>query len=169
MAKTCGKDMLTCPHLAASLHLYVLHRHAPHPLHKPFCWPLSLHASVPCHCMPCGCTHRVALPLAAARIASLCPLLCILFPIVPSLIFSHKLRPHKVSNEFQPNSAIVVYDVTKAASLEKAKMWKELQQQVNLNIIIALTTLYSPRGCMHCVALPLVAACTMLPCPRLAA
>jgi hypothetical protein len=36
-------------------------------------------------------------------------------------------------------AAIVVYDVTKATSLEKAKTWvKELQRQANPNIIIAL-------------------------------
>ena len=36
-------------------------------------------------------------------------------------------------------AAIVVYDITKATSLEKAKTWvKELQRQANPNIIIAL-------------------------------
>jgi Ras-related protein Rab-5C len=36
-------------------------------------------------------------------------------------------------------AAVVVYDVTKAASLEKAKSWvKELQRQANPNIVIAL-------------------------------
>jgi Ras-related protein Rab-5C len=36
--------------------------------------------------------------------------------------------------------AVVMYDITKAASLEKAKMWvKELQRQANLNIVIVLT------------------------------
>jgi Ras-related protein Rab-5C len=36
-------------------------------------------------------------------------------------------------------AAVVVYDVTKAASLEKAKTWvKELQRQANPNIVIAL-------------------------------
>jgi Ras-related protein Rab-5C len=36
-------------------------------------------------------------------------------------------------------AAIVVYDVTKGASLEKAKSWvKELQRQANPNIVIAL-------------------------------
>jgi Ras-related protein Rab-5C len=36
-------------------------------------------------------------------------------------------------------AAIVVYDVTKAATLEKAKSWvKELQRQANPNIVIAL-------------------------------
>ena len=36
-------------------------------------------------------------------------------------------------------AAIVVYDVTKATSLEKAKTWvKELQRQANPNIVIAL-------------------------------
>ncbi|RPA83483.1 ras-domain-containing protein [Ascobolus immersus RN42] len=37
------------------------------------------------------------------------------------------------------NCAVVVYDVTQAASLDKAKAWvKELQRQANENIIIAL-------------------------------
>ena len=37
-------------------------------------------------------------------------------------------------------AAVVVYDVTKASSLEKAKTWvKELQRQANPNIVIALT------------------------------
>ena len=36
-------------------------------------------------------------------------------------------------------AAVVVYDITKAASLEKAKSWvKELQRQANPNIVIAL-------------------------------
>ncbi|AAW46780.1 GTPase, putative [Cryptococcus deneoformans JEC21] len=36
-------------------------------------------------------------------------------------------------------AAVVVYDVTKSASLEKAKAWvKELQRQANANIVIAL-------------------------------
>ena len=36
-------------------------------------------------------------------------------------------------------AAVVVYDVTKAVSLEKAKSWvKELQRQANPNIVIAL-------------------------------
>ena len=36
-------------------------------------------------------------------------------------------------------AAVVVYDVTKAASLDKAKSWvKELQRQANPNIVIAL-------------------------------
>ena len=36
-------------------------------------------------------------------------------------------------------AAVVVYDITKAASLEKAKTWvKELQRQANPNIVIAL-------------------------------
>lgn len=36
-------------------------------------------------------------------------------------------------------AAVVVYDVTKLASLEKAKSWvKELQRQANPNIVIAL-------------------------------
>jgi Ras-related protein Rab-5C len=36
-------------------------------------------------------------------------------------------------------AAVVVYDVTKGSSLEKAKSWvKELQRQANPNIVIAL-------------------------------
>ena len=36
-------------------------------------------------------------------------------------------------------AAVVVYDITKAQSLEKAKTWvKELQRQANPNIVIAL-------------------------------
>src|SRR6201999_2356265 len=36
-------------------------------------------------------------------------------------------------------AAVVVYDVTKGATLEKAKSWvKELQRQANPNIVIAL-------------------------------
>jgi hypothetical protein len=36
-------------------------------------------------------------------------------------------------------AAVVVYDITKAASLDKAKSWvKELQRQANPNIVIAL-------------------------------
>jgi len=36
-------------------------------------------------------------------------------------------------------AAVVVYDITKASSLEKAKSWvKELQRQANPNIVIAL-------------------------------
>src|SRR5260370_5617088 len=36
-------------------------------------------------------------------------------------------------------AAVVVYDVTKATSLDKAKSWvKELQRQANPNIVIAL-------------------------------
>jgi len=37
------------------------------------------------------------------------------------------------------NCAVVVYDITQASSLDKAKAWvKELQRQANENIIIAL-------------------------------
>lgn len=36
-------------------------------------------------------------------------------------------------------AAVVVYDITKASSLDKAKSWvKELQRQANPNIVIAL-------------------------------
>ena len=52
---------------------------------------------------------------------------------------------HQVLTVVQPmyyrnaQAAVVVYDVTKATSLEKAKSWvKELQRQANPNIVIAL-------------------------------
>lgn len=52
---------------------------------------------------------------------------------------------HNVTSPLQPmyyrnaQAAVVVYDVTKASSLEKAKSWvKELQRQANPNIVIAL-------------------------------
>lgn len=49
----------------------------------------------------------------------------------------HSLAPMYYRNA---QAAVVVYDVTKAASLEKAKSWvKELQRQANPNIVIALT------------------------------
>jgi hypothetical protein len=60
-----------------------------------------------------------------------------------------------------------MYNITKAASLKKAKMWvKKPQRQANLNIVIALTSdkinlmqpswlhalhRLAPCGCMHCV------------------
>src|SRR5262245_48230223 len=48
----------------------------------------------------------------------------------------HSLAPMYYRNS---QAAVVVYDVTKAASLEKAKSWvKELQRQANPNIVIAL-------------------------------
>ncbi|KIJ45596.1 hypothetical protein M422DRAFT_227252 [Sphaerobolus stellatus SS14] len=48
----------------------------------------------------------------------------------------HSLAPMYYRNA---QAAIVVYDVTKAASLDKAKSWvKELQRQANPNIVIAL-------------------------------
>jgi Ras-related protein Rab-5C/Rab family protein len=48
----------------------------------------------------------------------------------------HSLAPMYYRNA---QAAIVVYDVTKASSLEKAKSWvKELQRQANPNIVIAL-------------------------------
>jgi len=48
-------------------------------------------------------------------------------------------------------AAVVVYDITKAASLDKAKSWvKELQRQANPNIVIALAgnklDLVTPAG-----------------------
>ncbi|KAH8120093.1 GTP-binding protein ypt5 [Phellopilus nigrolimitatus] len=48
----------------------------------------------------------------------------------------HSLAPMYYRNA---QAAVVVYDVTKGASLEKAKSWvKELQRQANPNIVIAL-------------------------------
>jgi len=48
----------------------------------------------------------------------------------------HSLAPMYYRNA---QAAVVVYDVTKAPSLEKAKSWvKELQRQANPNIVIAL-------------------------------
>jgi len=48
----------------------------------------------------------------------------------------HSLAPMYYRNA---QAAVVVYDVTKAASIEKAKTWvKELQRQANPNIVIAL-------------------------------
>ncbi|RSH88308.1 uncharacterized protein EHS24_000844 [Apiotrichum porosum] len=48
----------------------------------------------------------------------------------------HSLAPMYYRNAA---AAVVVYDITKAASLEKAKAWvKELQRQANPNIVIAL-------------------------------
>ncbi|KAI0374284.1 GTP-binding protein ypt5 [Pilatotrama ljubarskyi] len=48
----------------------------------------------------------------------------------------HSLAPMYYRNA---QAAVVVYDVTKASSLEKAKTWvKELQRQANPNIVIAL-------------------------------
>jgi len=48
----------------------------------------------------------------------------------------HSLAPMYYRNA---QAAVVVYDVTKAPSLEKAKTWvKELQRQANPNIVIAL-------------------------------
>ncbi|KAL1916787.1 uncharacterized protein VTP21DRAFT_5491 [Calcarisporiella thermophila] len=48
----------------------------------------------------------------------------------------HSLAPMYYRNA---QAAVVVYDVTKAASLDRAKSWvKELQRQANPNIVIAL-------------------------------
>jgi len=48
----------------------------------------------------------------------------------------HSLAPMYYRNA---QAAVVVYDVTKGATLEKAKSWvKELQRQANPNIVIAL-------------------------------
>lgn len=48
----------------------------------------------------------------------------------------HSLAPMYYRNA---QAAVVVYDVTKAASLDKAKSWvKELQRQANPHIVIAL-------------------------------
>ncbi|KAG8932431.1 hypothetical protein FRC03_011927 [Tulasnella sp. 419] len=60
----------------------------------------------------------------------------------------HSLAPMYYRNA---QAAVVVYDVTKAQSLEKAKSWvKELQRQANPNIVIALAgnkvDLVTPSG-----------------------
>lgn len=48
----------------------------------------------------------------------------------------HSLAPMYYRNA---QAAVVVYDITKSSSLEKAKSWvKELQRQANPNIVIAL-------------------------------
>jgi len=48
----------------------------------------------------------------------------------------HSLAPMYYRNA---QAAVIVYDITKPASLEKAKTWvKELQRQANPNIVIAL-------------------------------
>ncbi|KAG0180344.1 hypothetical protein DFQ28_009018 [Apophysomyces sp. BC1034] len=48
----------------------------------------------------------------------------------------HSLAPMYYRNA---QAAVVVYDVTKSASLDKAKSWvKELQRQANVHIVIAL-------------------------------
>jgi len=48
----------------------------------------------------------------------------------------HSLAPMYYRNA---QAAVIVYDITKPASLEKAKSWvKELQRQANPNIVIAL-------------------------------
>ncbi|KAK9765969.1 Vacuolar protein sorting-associated protein 21 [Basidiobolus ranarum] len=48
----------------------------------------------------------------------------------------HSLAPMYYRNA---QAAVVVYDITKAISLDKAKIWiKELQRQANPNIVIAL-------------------------------
>ncbi|WVO16858.1 hypothetical protein L204_104544 [Cryptococcus depauperatus] len=48
----------------------------------------------------------------------------------------HSLAPMYYRNA---QAAVVVYDITKASSLEKAKAWvKELQRQASANIVIAL-------------------------------
>ena len=55
--------------------------------------------------------------------------------------FQHQVLRELLKPMYYRNAqaAVVVYDVTKAASLEKAKSWvKELQRQANPNIVIAL-------------------------------
>ena len=75
-------------------------------------------------------------------------------------------------------AAVVVYDVTKAASLEKAKTWvKEPQWQANPNIVIVLASdkinlmqpsqlhalhCLAPRSCTHRVAVLLAQAYSLL-------
>ncbi|RSH93009.1 hypothetical protein EHS25_008457 [Saitozyma podzolica] len=55
--------------------------------------------------------------------------------------FANSERFHSLAPMYYRNAqaAVVVYDITKAASLEKAKAWvKELQRQASPNIVIAL-------------------------------
>jgi hypothetical protein len=67
--------MLTCPHLAVSLH-----PHAP-PCHLTTLPAAQIVLMLPCplqlhalhHCSPCGCTHHVAVPIMAAHITLPCP------------------------------------------------------------------------------------------------
>lgn len=56
----------------------------------------------------------------------------------PFLLTSNRLSTQPMYYR-NAQAAVVVYDVTKASSLEKAKTWvKELQRQANPNIVIAL-------------------------------
>ena len=56
----------------------------------------------------------------------------------PQLVYSNTLSPQPMYYR-NAQAAVVVYDVTKASSLEKAKTWvKELQRQANPTIVIAL-------------------------------
>ncbi|KAJ9107938.1 hypothetical protein QFC19_002681 [Naganishia cerealis] len=58
-----------------------------------------------------------------------------------STIFDPSERFHSLAPMYYRNAAaaVVVYDITKASSLEKAKAWvNELQRQANPNIVIAL-------------------------------
>jgi Ras-related protein Rab-5C len=64
---------------------------------------------------------------------------------VSAIPFRSHSNPYSNLSLLQPmyyrnaQAAVVVYDVTKASSLEKAKTWvKELQRQANPNIVIAL-------------------------------
>jgi GTPase SAR1 family protein len=69
----------------------------------------------------------------------------------PSLVVTGKHNPILVSSHADPridqapmyyrnaNCAVVVYDITQSASLEKARSWiRELQRQADPNIVIAL-------------------------------
>ena len=59
--------------------------------------------------------------------------------ILPLGCFRSIKPPVKPMYYRNAQAAVVVYDVTKASSLEKAKSWvKELQRQANPNIVIAL-------------------------------
>ena len=63
---------------------------------------------------------------------------CKSYVLLPYCFRSIKL-PVKPMYYRNAQAAVVVYDVTKASSLEKAKSWvKELQRQANPNIVIAL-------------------------------
>lgn len=62
----------------------------------------------------------------------------------------HSLAPMYYRNA---QAAVVVYDITKATSLDKAKTWvKELQRQASQNIVICLAAnkldLADEEGCV---------------------
>ena len=62
----------------------------------------------------------------------------ILFPSL-RLISSHHVHAQAPMYYRNANCAVVVYDITQAASLEKARSWiRELQRQADPSIVIAL-------------------------------